>query len=83
MAYFATAPILYCIGKIPLQGLLRSLNNIILGFLGQYIEECAVARHPDYEILMPLRMLLGIQQGLPGYDIVLHMISMEPVEECL
>lgn len=83
MAYFATVPILYCTGKASLQGLLCSLNNIILGFLGQYIEERTVTRHPYYEILMPLWMLLGIQQGLPGYDIVLHMISMEPVEEGL
>ena len=30
---------------------------------------------------MLLRMLLRIQQRIPGYDIVLHMIPVQPVEE--
>ena len=63
--------------------LLGALNDVIPRFFGKHIEESAVPRDADDQILVILRVKLRVDQSIPRYDVVLHMITVKRIEEGL
>ena len=53
-------------GALLLQGLFGAGDDVVLSLAGQHVKEGAVARHPDNQVPVVLRVDLGVQKGLPG-----------------
>ena len=57
--------------RLLIKGLLRAVDDLVLQRLIQIAEEIAVSRHPDDQVFIVLRMLLGIDEGLAVHHVKL------------